>query len=194
MSAIFEKLYLTVVAGAVLIALISLNNHSEVAYYADLQYSIGYITFLHVISGVMWIGLLWYFNFVQMPSMPEIPAELKPAVSKYIAPRALLWFRYAALATVLTGLSIAWMKGYIHEALSLSEPVVTIGTGMYMALLMAFNVWFIIWPNQKKALGIVQVSDAEKAVAARRAMLASRFNTMLSLPMLYCMVSQGLLG
>ena len=145
---------------------------------------------LHVISGVMWIGLLWYFNFVQIPSMPQIPDEQKPAVSKVIAPRALFWFRYAALATVITGLLVAWMQGYIAQALTLQHGVVAIGLGMWIALLMAFNVWFIIWPNQKKALGIVVVEAAEKAQAARMAMLTSRFNTMLSITMLYMMVAQ----
>ena len=122
--------------------------------------------------------------------MPQIPDEQKPAVSKVIAPRALFWFRYAALATVITGLLVAWMQGYIAQALTLQHGVVAIGLGMWIALLMAFNVWFIIWPNQKKALGIVVVEAAEKAQAARMAMLTSRFNTMLSITMLYMMVAQ----
>lgn len=145
---------------------------------------------LHVISGVMWIGLLWYFNFVQIPSMPKIPDEQKPAIGKVIAPTALFWFRWAALATVVTGLVVAAMSGYLMPALGLQKPFSAIGIGMWLALIMAFNVWFIIWPNQKKALGIVTVEAAEKAKAARTAMLTSRFNTMLSLPMLYCMVAQ----
>ncbi|MEO5770755.1 MAG: urate hydroxylase PuuD, partial [Burkholderiaceae bacterium] len=145
---------------------------------------------LHVASGVMWIGLLWYFNFVQMPSMPKIPDEQKPAISKVIAPTALFWFRWAALATVVTGLAVAGMNGYLVQALSLQRPFLAIGVGMWLALLMAVNVWFIIWPNQKKALGIVTVPADEKAKAARLAMLTSRLNTMLSLPMLYCMVAQ----
>jgi uncharacterized membrane protein len=138
----------------------------------------------------MWIGLLWYFNFVQMPSMPKIPDEQKPAVGKVIAPAALFWFRWAALATVVTGVLLAWMNGYILRALSLQAGVHAIGIGMWLALVMAFNVWFIIWPNQQKALGMVTVSAEEKAAAARKAMLTSRFNTMLSIPMLYCMVAQ----
>jgi uncharacterized membrane protein len=146
---------------------------------------------LHVLSGVMWIGLLWYFNFVQMPSMPKIPDEQKPAVSKVIAPEALFWFRWAALATVVTGLLLATMNGYILRALSLQGGVHAIGIGMWLALVMAFNVWFIIWPQQQKALGMVQVSPEEKAAAARKAMLTSRLNTMLSIPMLYCMVAQS---
>jgi uncharacterized membrane protein len=145
---------------------------------------------LHVVSGVMWIGLLWYFNFVQIPSMPKIPDEQKPAIGKVIAPEALFWFRWAALATVVTGVLLAWMSGYIANALTLQRPFTAIGIGMWLALVMAFNVWFIIWPNQKKALGIVTVTPEEKAKAGRLAMLTSRTNTMLSLPMLFCMVAQ----
>jgi uncharacterized membrane protein len=138
----------------------------------------------------MWIGLLWYFNFVQIPSMPSIPDEQKPAISKVIAPAALFWFRYAALATVITGLLLAWMQKYIVQALTLQLPFAAIGIGMWIALVMAFNVWFIIWPNQKKALGMVVVEPAEKAKAARTAMLTSRINTLLSITMLYMMVAQ----
>jgi uncharacterized membrane protein len=138
----------------------------------------------------MWIGLLWYFNFVQIPSMPSIPDEQKPAISKVIAPTALFWFRYAALATVITGLLLAWMQNYIVQALTLQLPFAAIGIGMWIALVMAFNVWFIIWPNQKKALGMVVVEPAEKAKAARTAMLTSRINTLLSITMLYMMVAQ----
>ncbi|HET7864285.1 MAG TPA: urate hydroxylase PuuD, partial [Burkholderiaceae bacterium] len=131
-----------------------------------------------------------YFNFVQIPSMPKIPDEQKPAVSKVIAPTALFWFRWAALATVVTGALLATMNGYILTALGLRTPFTAIGIGMWLALTMAFNVWFVIWPNQKKALGIVPVPAEEKARAARVAMLTSRANTMLSIPMLYCMVAQ----
>jgi uncharacterized membrane protein len=145
----------------------------------------------HVIVAVMWMGLLWYFNFVQTPSMPKIPDEQKPAVSKVIAPAALFWFRWAALATLVTGLLLASMyPGYLASALSIQPPNRAIGIGMWLGLVMAFNVWFIIWPNQKKALGIVQVSPEEKAAAAKMAGMTSRFNTMLSIPMLYCMVAQ----
>jgi uncharacterized membrane protein len=146
--------------------------------------------YLHVLSGVMWIGLLWYFNFVQIPSMPKIPDEQKPAIGKVIAPAALFWFRWAALSTVVTGLLLAWMNGYIASALSMQRPQTAIGIGMWLGLIMAFNVWFIIWPNQKKALGIVTVTPEEKAKAARVAMLTSRINTLLSIPMLFCMVAQ----
>jgi uncharacterized membrane protein len=138
----------------------------------------------------MWIGLLWYFNFVQIPSMPKIPDEQKPAIGKVIAPAALWWFRYGALATVVTGIILAWGNGYLANALALGTGHLAIGIGMWMALIMAANVWFIIWPNQKKALGIVTVEADQKAAAAKMAMMGSRFNTMLSIPMLYMMVAQ----
>jgi uncharacterized membrane protein len=156
----------------------------------NMDWSRFFMRWLHVLSGVMWIGLLWYFNFVQMPSMPKIPDEQKPAIGKVIAPAALFWFRWAALATVVTGALLAIMNGYILQALGLQKPFHAIGIGMWLALVMAFNVWFIIWPNQQKALGLVTVSAEEKAAAARKAMLVSRLNTMLSIPMLYCMVAQ----
>ena len=144
---------------------------------------------LHVFFGITWIGLLYYFNFVQIPTMPEVPAELKPGVSKYIAPSALFFFRWAALLTVLTGLTVAWLSNYLVEALTLQTEFRLIGIGMWLALIMAFNVWFVIWPNQKKALGIVEADDATKAKAAKMAMIFSRTNTLLSLAMLYCMVN-----
>jgi uncharacterized membrane protein len=147
------------------------------------------LRWLHVISGVMWIGLLWYFNFVQIPSMPKIPDEQKPAISKVIAPEALFWFRWAALATVVTGLLLAMVSGYLISALTFTGSRF-IGIGMWLGLIMAFNVWFIIWPNQQKALGLVEASADEKKAAAKTAMLTSRFNTMLSIPMLYFMVAQ----
>ncbi len=149
--------------------------------------------YLHVVSGVMWIGLLWYFNFVQIPSMPKIPDEQKPAITKVIAPAVLFWFRWAALSTIITGLIVAYLNGYIHEALALGigsggGKNTAIGIGMWLGLIMSFNVWVIIWPNQKKVLGIVEASPEEKAISAKKALMASRTNTLLSLPMLLCMV------
>ena len=142
----------------------------------------------------MWIGILWYFNFVQIPTMPKIPDELKPAIGKHIAPAALFWFRWGAMATIVTGLILAWLNGYLVEAITigLTDGVAkhtAIGIGMWMGAIMWFNVWFIIWPNQKKALGIVEVDADAKKAAARTAMLFSRTNTLLSIPMLYAMVS-----
>ncbi|KAB2875926.1 MAG: urate hydroxylase PuuD [Burkholderiaceae bacterium] len=187
MGAILQSLGRTVIAGVVLLViLVLLANTAKF----DHAWSAFFMRYLHVLSGVMWIGLLWYFNFVQIPSMPKIPDEQKPAVGKVIAPAALFWFRWAALSTVVTGLLLAWMNGYIGNALSLQRPQTAIGIGMWLGLIMAFNVWFIIWPNQKKALGIVTVPPEEKAKAARMGMLTSRVNTLLSIPMLYCMVAQ----
>ena len=152
-----------------------------------------FFRYLHVLSGVMWIGLLWYLNFVQIPSMPKIPDDQKPAIGKVIAPAVLFWFRWAAFATIVTGLIVAYLNGYVHQALALGigsggGKNTAIGIGMWLGLIMAFNVWFIIWPNQKKALGIVECSPEEKPKAAKTAMLTSRVNTLLSLPMLLSMV------
>jgi uncharacterized membrane protein len=143
-----------------------------------------------VLTGILWIGLLYYFNFVQIPSMPKIPDDQKPAIGKVIAPTALFFFRWAAAATVLLGILTAGASRYLFEALSFQPGFQIIGLGMWLALIMAFNVWFVIWPNQKKALGIVEATADAKKAAARIAMLFSRTNTMLSIPMLYCMVMQ----
>jgi len=194
MGAIFQSLGRTVAAGVVLLIVILIvagvgtGNWVAVKEYA--WWSTFFFRWLHVLSGVMWIGLLWYFNFVQTPSMPKIPDEQKPAVSKVIAPTALFWFRWSAMSTIITGIIVSSMMGYIGKALSLQGGYHAIGTGMWLGAIMWFNVWFIIWPNQKKVLGIVQVAPDEKAAAAKRAGFASRLNTMLSIPMLYCMVAQ----
>ncbi len=193
MGAILQSLGRTVIAGVVLLVVI-LGLAGALAGGVAVNGGHAWMAFLfrwfHVLAGIMWIGLLWYFNFVQIPSMPKIPDDQKPAISKVIAPTALFWFRWAALATMVTGLILAGMNGYLVQALTLQKGVHSIGIGMWLGLIMAFNVWVIIWPNQKKALGIVVVEAAEKAAAARMAMLTSRFNTMLSIPMLYCMVAQ----
>ena len=152
------------------------------------------VRYIHIIVAIMWIGLLWYFNFVQIPNMPKIPDEQKPAISKVIAPSALFYFRWAALLTVISGLVLATLEGYVHDAMLLSFNSgilknTVIGIGMWLGLIMAFNVWFIIWPNQKRALGIVECDPELKAKSARTAMLFSRTNTLLSLPMLLCMVA-----
>ena len=150
--------------------------------------------YIHVIVGIMWIGLLWYFNFVQIPNMGKIPDEQKPAIGKVIAPSALFWFRWAAAMTILSGLILSWLNGYMHEAFTLGigsggGKYTAIGIGMWLGVIMAYNVWFVIWPNQKRALGIVEVSPEIKAKSARTAMLFSRTNTLLSLPMLLSMVA-----
>ena len=189
MTKLFQSLLNTIIAGVVLlIAIVLIANQPTKL---DHAWGAFLVRWLHVLSGIMWVGLLWYFNFVQMPSMPKIPDDHKPAVSKVIAPAALFWFRYAALSTVVTGLLVAYMNGYLKQALTLQVPFAAIGIGMWIALIMAFNVWFIIWPNQQKALGMVEVTPEEKARAAKLAMLTSRANTLLSIPMLYMMVAQS---
>ena len=190
MGAIFQSLGRTVLAGFVILVVLILVAGSGARDAGDQVWWSLIFRWLHVMSGVMWIGLLWYLNFVQIPSMAKIPDEQKPAISKVIAPAVLFWFRWAALATVVTGLLVAGMGKYLASALIFGPGLVAIGIGMWLALIMAFNVWFIIWPNQKKALGIVVVEAPAKAAAARLAMLTSRFNTMLSIPMLFCMVAQ----
>jgi len=150
--------------------------------------------YVHVVVGIMWIGLLWYFNFVQIPNMGKIPDEQKPAIGKVIAPAALFYFRWAAAFTVLSGLILAGLNGYLHDAMTLSigsgiPKHTAIGIGMWLGLIMAFNVWFVIWPNQKRALGMVECDPELKAKSAKTAMLFSRTNTLLSLPMLLTMVA-----
>jgi uncharacterized membrane protein len=150
--------------------------------------------YTHVIVGIMWIGLLWYFNFVQIPNMAKIPDEQKPAIGKVIAPAALFYFRWAAALTILSGLILAGLNGYLHDAMTLSigsgiPKHTAIGIGMWLGIIMAFNVWFVIWPNQKRALGIVECDPELKAKSAKTAMLFSRTNTLLSLPMLLTMVA-----
>ena len=191
MSAIFQSLGKTITAGFVILIVIILATGGAGAKAGDHAWWAFVIRWLHVMSGVMWIGLLWYFNFVQTPSMPKIPDEQKPAIGKVIAPAALFWFRWGAMATIVTGLILAGMNGYLVQALTLTKGVHAIGIGMWLGAIMWFNVWFIIWPNQKKALGIVTVTPEEKAAAAKLAGMTSRINTMLSLPMLYCMAAQS---
>ncbi len=152
------------------------------------------IRYIHVIVAIMWIGLLWYFNFVQIPNMSKIPDEQKPAIGKVIAPAALFYFRWAAALTVLTGLILALLNGYLHDAMTLSigsgiPKHTAIGIGMWLGVIMAFNVWFVIWPNQKRALGMVECEPELKAKSAKTAMIFSRTNTLLSLPMLLTMVA-----
>ena len=150
--------------------------------------------YTHVIVGIMWIGLLWYFNFVQIPNMAKIPDEQKPAIGKVIAPAALFYFRWGAAFTIISGLILAGLNGYLHDAMTLSigsgiPKHTAIGIGMWLGVIMAFNVWFVIWPNQKRALGIVECEPELKAKSAKTAMLFSRTNTLLSLPMLLSMVA-----
>ena len=160
----------------------------------DVYFWSWFIRLIHVAVAIMWIGLLWYFNFVQIPNMAKIPDEQKPAIGKVIAPAALFYFRWAAFLTIISGLLLAYLNGYLHDAMTLGfnsggGKNLAIGIGMWLGLYMAFNVWFIIWPNQKRALGIVETDPETKAKSARTAMLYSRTNTLLSLPMLLSMVA-----
>ena len=147
-------------------------------------FSMWLLRWLHVISAIMWVGILYYFNFIQIPNMGKIPDEQKPAISKVIAPAALFWFRWGSVATVLTGLKLAYLNGYLHQAMTFSEDFWGIGLGMWLGIIMFINVWGVIWPNQKRALGIVEVDEETKVKSARTAMLFSRANTLLSIPML----------
>ena len=195
MTSILQSLSRTVHYSLALAILLFLGLHYFGDGFAfDITFWSWLTRYIHVIVAIMWIGLLWYFNFVQIPSMPKIPDEQKPAIGKVIAPTALFYFRWAALLTIISGLILASLNGYLHEAMTLGisnggGKNTAIGIGMWLGLYMAFNVWFIIWPNQKKALGIVDCEPELKAKSARTAMLFSRTNTLLSLPMLLSMVA-----
>ena len=195
MAAILSNLTNTVIAGLVLAAL-SLIIYAMSQGFAGGDFWPFLFRWLHVLSGVMWIGLLWYFNFVQIPNMGKIPDDQKPAISKVIAPEALWWFRWGAMATLITGLVLAYLSNYLIDSLTIGwyngfavPKHIAIGLGMWLAIIMFCNVWFIIWPNQKIALGIIDAPAEAKAPAARTAMLFSRTNTMLSFPMFFGMVS-----
>ncbi len=196
MAGILSNLRSTVIAGFVLtvVMVVIVIGVTDEGMPGDRAWITFMWRWLHVLSAVMWIGLLWYFNFVQIPNMPNIPDDQKPAISKVIAPAALWWFRWAAMATIVTGLLLALGNGYLMQAMTLGlmdgvAKHTAIGIGMWLGIIMWFNVWFIIWPKQKIALGIVEAEADAKAAAARTAMLFSRTNTMLSFPMLYAMVS-----
>jgi uncharacterized membrane protein len=183
-STILEKPYNAMALGGGIAFVILLLYHASSLFAGGFWGP--FFTFLHVVSGITWIGLLYYFNLVQIPTMPKIPPELKPGVGKYIAPEALFWFRWSMVATVVTGV-IVFFSGT-------AAVNFTLITGIILGLIMAFNVWFILWPNQQKALGLIPADDDEKAKSARLAMLTSRANFVLSVPMLYCMVTARLVG
>tara|TARA_Y100000768_G_C23894321_1_gene641770 strand:- start:472 stop:1095 length:624 start_codon:yes stop_codon:yes gene_type:complete len=154
----------------------------------------GIARYTHAIVAIMWIGLLWYFNFVQIPNMGRIPDEQKPAIGKVIAPAALFYFRWAAAFTILSGLILAMLNGYLKDALTLSfdsgiPKHTAIGIGMWLGIIMAFNVWFIIWPNQKRVLGIIDCDNEIKERSSKTVLIFSRINTLLSLPMLFSMIA-----
>jgi len=195
MTSILKSLPKTIHLSAILAILLFLGLHFFGDGFAfDTTFWSWLARYIHVIVAIMWIGLLWYFNFVQIPNMSKIPDEQKPAIGKVIAPAALFYFRWAAALTILSGLILAGLNGYLHDAMTLSigsgiPKHTAIGIGMWLGIIMAFNVWFVIWPNQKRALGIVECEPELKAKSARTAMLFSRTNTLLSLPMLLTMVA-----
>jgi len=203
MAAFFANLRNTVIAGFVLAALLIVMSLGLQGYDAP-SFWMFIVRWFHIISGVMWIGLLWYFNFVSTPTAPKMPAELKPALGKFITPAALWWFRWAAMSTIVFGIILAWQNNYLVQAYTLDFsdgtagwPVVpkflAIGIGMWLGTIMWFNVWFLIWPNQQKALNIdnayPDLAQPAKDAAAKTAGMFSRVNTMLSIPMLFCMVA-----
>ena len=203
MSGILSNLRSTVIFSIILAVLMyALYYFASGPDYNPPAVTVAFMRWLHVISGIMWIGLLWYFNFVQIPNMAKIPDDQKPAIGKVIAPAALFWFRWGALATLLTGLALAAHRGYLVQTLTIgalegfkNPQHVFLGVGMWLGIIMAFNVWAIIWPKQKIALGLVDAPAEAKPAAARTAMLFSRTNTLLSLPMLVAMTgSQTLFG
>jgi uncharacterized membrane protein len=187
---------------SVVLALIMLFAYSQSPHGLDRTYWQAVFRWMHVVFGILWIGLLYYFNFVQIRKMPEIPAEQKPAISKFIAPEALFWFRWAALFTVLAGIGVAVLRGreYAEKVFSFGmaggydssdRGYTLMGIGVWLAIIMFLNVWGIIWPNQKIALGIKEADADAKAKAGRIATLASRTNTLLSLPMLTWMATSA---
>jgi uncharacterized membrane protein len=197
MAAFLGNLRNTVAAGFVL-AVIMIVLYASVHGGYDVQLWQAVFRWIHVVCGIMWIGLLYYFNFVQTPSMPKIETELRPAITKYIAPEALFWFRWSALFTVLAGICLALLRGSTYAGkvftfglagghTSADWGFTLMGVGIYLAVIMFLNVWGVIWPNQKKVLGLVEADADAKAAAGRIAGMASRINTLLSLPMLTSM-------
>ena len=185
MSTILTNLRNTIIAGFILafVLVFALAQGS----FDQTAFNMWLLRCFHVLSAIICIGISYYFNFIQIPNMGNIPDEQKPAISKVIAPAALWWFRWGSVATVVTGLILAHLNGYLHDAMTFSNGQWPIGVGMWLGLIMFLNVWGVIWPNQKRALGIIEVDADTKAKAARKAMLFSRTNTMLSIPMLVAM-------
>ena len=199
MAAILSNLRNTVIAGFVLAAIVFAIYLSTTEFNGYVFWPF-FVRWLHILCGVMWIGLLWYFNFVSTPTMPKIPEELRPALGRYITPEALFWFRWAAMGTIILGIILAALNGYLLEAYTIDAiegfvdtKIILIGIGMWLGTIMWFNVWFVIWPNQQKALNIAgrypDLPADQKAAAAKRAGQFSRVNTMLSIPMLFCMAA-----
>jgi len=203
MAAFLSNLRNVVIAGFVLALIVLAIHWQQVGVRFDAGFWLFFVRWLHILNGVMWIGLLWYFNFVAAPTTPKIPEDLRPALGKYITPAALFWFRWSAMGTIGFGIILAWLNGYLIQAYTLdsldsvgafSNPAyLMIGIGMWLGTIMWFNVWFVIWPNQQKALNIdnkfSDLSKEAKAASAKTASQFSRINTMLSIPMLFCMAA-----
>ncbi len=191
LTSLKKTIYTSLILATILFLFLFLQNDG---FTFDVIFFSWLVRYIHVIFGIMWIGLLWYFNFVQIPNMAKIPDEQKPAIVKIIAPAALFYFRWTALLTILSGLLVAYLNGYLKDAITLSiysdvPKHTAIGIGMWIGIIMAINVWFIIWPSQKKALGIVECDESTKNKSAKIALLTSRINTLLSLPMLLTMIA-----
>jgi uncharacterized membrane protein len=189
----------TIIGGVVLTALIVLFMPGE--HMVGVQAK-SLVIWLHVLSGVTWIGLLYYFNFVQVPALGEAAGDEGgpggAGIAKYVAPRALWWFRWGALATWITGATFLQLQGMLHHAFTfglMSETPNTyanmIGVGAWLGTIMLFNVWVLIWPNQKKVLGMVEATPEQVAKAKNIAFMASRSNTLMSIPMLMSMIGPG---
>jgi uncharacterized membrane protein len=203
MAAFLSNLRNVVITGFVLAAIVFGIHVWKEGLTLDSVFWMFFVRWLHIISGVMWIGLLWYFNFVAAPTTPKIPEELRPALGKYITPAALFWFRWGAMGTIVFGIILAWMNGYLVQAYTLdivdangafsNTTFLMIGIGMWLGTIMWFNVWFLIWPNQQRALNIdnkfPDLSKEAKAASAKTASMFSRINTMFSIPMLFCMAA-----
>jgi uncharacterized membrane protein len=198
-AAFFANLRNTVIAGIVLAVVMFLIYLQMQGYDSNLFWRF-LLRWLHVISGVMWIGLLWYFNFVSTPTTPKIPAELRPALGRFITPAALFWFRWSAMATLVFGVLLAILNNYFVQVITIdasegftNPAYVNMGIGVWLAIIMWFNVWFVIWPNQQKALNIdnryPDLAQPQKDAAAKSAGMFSRVNTMLSIPMLFAMIA-----
>jgi uncharacterized membrane protein len=198
-ATILGNLRNTVIAGFVIAFLIFVLYLTQ-AEFNNFVFWPFLVRWFHIGSGIMWIGLLWYFNFVQTPTMPKIPDELKGGVSRFIAPAALFWFRWGAMSTIIFGIILAVVNNELLNGLTLDAieafidlKAILIGIGMWFGIIMWFNVWFVIWPNQQRALNIANafpdLPADQKAKAARTAGMFSRINTMLSIPMLFCMVA-----
>jgi uncharacterized membrane protein len=203
MAVFLSNLRNVVIAGFILAVAVLLVRWQELGFRLDTVFWMFFVRWLHIICGVMWIGLLWYFNFVSTPTTPKIPEELRPALGKYITPEALFWFRWGAMGTIVFGIILAQLNGYLVQAYTLGlvggsgifdRSYLMIGIGMWLGTIMWFNVWFVIWPNQQKALNIgnkyPDLSKEAKAASGKTAGQFSRINTLLSIPMLLCMVAQ----